>query len=266
MDTVRQIVKRDGGANWLRSQIDFGGPLDEAFGVASNKQGIRPKDYVLNDLSGALNAEITALREQIKKYQSEQTVIRHGNKPTEGEMRANEAERRQVKPIPEPAPTTPEEQHQLDENLRTLAVMLKRDKETDEEAFERVKNSKYIMHYKHDVYWPFYHVDQRYGKIILTINTAHPFYEHLYEPLSNAALTLDTRVAEGAATHAEENASEPQTFQGAKSALVALQLLLLSLARAQSSMALQDPERVGTFDLFRKEWSDTYAMQLVAGV
>jgi len=264
--TIPQIMKRHGDANWLRIQIDFGGPLDEAFGVASNKQGIRPKDYVLNDLSGALNAEITALREQIKKYQSEQTVIRHGNKPTEGEMRANEAERRQVKPIPEPAPTTPEEQHQLDENLRTLAVMLKRDKETDEEAFERVKNSKYIMHYKHDVYWPFYHVDQRYGKIILTINTAHPFYEHLYEPLSNAALTLDTRVAEGAATHAEENASEPQTFQGAKSALVALQLLLLSLARAQSSMALQDPERVGTFDLFRKEWSDTYAMQLVAGV
>ena len=27
------------------------------------------------------------------------------------------------------------------------------------------------MHYKHDAYWPFYHVDQRYGKIILTINT-----------------------------------------------------------------------------------------------
>ena len=54
-------------------------------------------------------------------------------------------------------------------------MMLKRERETDEEAFERVRNSKHIMHYKHDVYWPFYHVDQRFGKIILTINTAHPF-------------------------------------------------------------------------------------------
>jgi len=46
--------------------------------------------------------------------------------------------------------------------------------------------------------------------------------------------------------------------------LVALQLMLLSLARAQSAMTLQDPERTQTFDLFRKEWSDTYATQLGA--
>jgi hypothetical protein len=262
--TIPQIMKRHSDANWLRIQIDFAGELDEAFGVAANKQGIRPKDYVLKDLSAALDAEIGALREQIKRYQSEQTVIRHGSKPSEGEMKADEAERRQAKAVPEPAPTTEEEKRQLDENLRTLAVMLKREKETDEEAFERVRNSKHIMHYKHDVYWPFYHVDQRYGKIILTINTAHPFYERLYEPLSNAALTMDTRVAEGAPVDAEENASEPQTFKGAKDSLVALQLMLLSLARAQSSMALQDPERRQVFDLFRKEWSDTYATQLAA--
>src|SRR5208282_4219550 len=262
--TIPQIMKRHSDANWLRIQIDFAGELDEAFGVAANKQGIRPKDYVLKDLSAALDAEIGALREQIKRYQSEQTVIRHGSKPSEGEMKADEAERRQAKAVPEPAPTTEEEKRQLDENLRTLAVMLKREKETDEEAFERVRNSKHIMHYKHDVYWPFYHVDQRYGKIILTINTAHPFYERLYEPLSNAALTMDTRVAEGAPVDAEENASEPQTFKGAKDSLFALQLMLLSLARAQSSMALQDPERMQVFDLFRKEWSDTYATQLAA--
>jgi hypothetical protein len=264
--TIPQIMKRHSDANWLRIQIDFAGELDEAFGVAANKQGIRPKDYVLNDLSSSLDAEIAALREQIKKYQSEQTVGRHGSKPSEGEMKADEAERRQAKPVPTPAPTTEEEQRQLDENLRTLAMMLKREKETDEEAFERVKNSKHIMHYKHDAYWPFYHVDQRYGKIILTINTAHPFYEQLYAPLSSAALTLYTRVAEGAPGDADESAAEPQTFKGAKEALVALQLMLLSLARTQSSMALQDPERMQTFDLFRKEWSDTFATQLGTAV
>ncbi len=150
--TIPQIIKCHGDANWLRIQIDFAGELDEAFGVAANKQGIRPKDYVLNDLSMTLNSEILALREQIKKYQSEQTAGRHGSKPTEGEMKADEAERRQAKPIPTPAPTTEEEQRQLDENLRTLAMMLKREKETDEEAFERVKNSRHIIHYKHDAY------------------------------------------------------------------------------------------------------------------
>ncbi len=260
--TIPQIMKRHSDANWFRIQIDFPGELDEAFGVAANKQGIRLKDYVLQAISGVLDGEIAALREQIKKYQSEQTVIRHGSKPSAGEMKADEAERRQTKPLIELAPTTPEEQRQLDENLRTLAMMLKREKETDEEAFERVKNSKHIMHYKHDVYWPFYHVDQRFGKIILTINTAHPFYERLYEPLSRAALTLDTRAAEGLPGDADDTAAEPQTFKGAQDALVALQLMLLSLARTQGSMALQDPDRTHTFDLFRKEWSETYATQL----
>jgi hypothetical protein len=59
-------MKRHSDANWLCIQIDFAGHLDEAFSFAANKQGIRPKDYVLNDLSTALDAEISALREQIK--------------------------------------------------------------------------------------------------------------------------------------------------------------------------------------------------------
>ena len=260
--TLPQIMKRHSDANWLRIQIDFRGELDEAFGVAANKQGIRPKDYVLRNISSVLDGEISALREQIKKYQSEQTVIRSGSKPSAGELKANEAERRQAKPLPEPSPNTPEEQEQLDENLRTLAMMLKRDNESDEEAFERVKNSKHIVHYKHDQYWPFYHVDQKFGKIILTINTGHPFYERLYEPLSQAALALDAKAAEGMPATEEDTAAEPQTFKGSREALVALQLMLLSLARAQSSMSLQDPDRKHTFELFRKEWSDTYRTQL----
>ena len=264
--TIPKIMKRHSDANWFRIQIDFPGELDEAFGVAANKQGIRAKDYVLRDISGALAGEITALRDRIKKYQKEQTVVRHGSKQSAGEMKADEAERRQAKPLIAPVPATPEEQRQLDENLRSLAMLLKREKETDEEAFERVKNSKYIIHYKHDEYWPFYHVDQRYGKIILTINTAHPFFERLYEPLSLAALTLDTKVAEGAPSGEEDTATEPQTFKGAEAALVALQLMLLSLARAQSSMALQNPDRKQTFDLFQKEWSDTYGTQLETAV
>ncbi len=62
----------------------------------------------------------------------------------------------------------------------------------------------------------------------------------------------------------DETAAEPQTFKGDKEALVSLQLLLLSLARTQTSMALQDPDRTQIFDLLRKEWSDTYGTQLSA--
>lgn len=260
--TIPQIMKRHSDANWFRIQIDFPGELDEAFGVAANKQGIRPKAYVLREITAALDGEIATLREQIKKHQKQQTVKRQGSKPSAGEMKADEAEQWQTKPLSQPQPKTPEEQRQLDENLRTLAMLLKRENETDEEACERVKNSKHIMHYKHDEYWPFYHVNQRFGKVILTINTAHPFYERLYEPLSRAAQALDVKVAEGAPAAEEDHATEPQTFKGSQEALVALQLMLLSLARTQSSMTLQDPDRKQMFDNFQREWSDTYGTQL----
>lgn len=262
--TIPKIMKRHSDNNWLRIQIDTRGELDEAFGVAANKQGIRGKDYVLDLISEAIDEEVKAIKDQIKRYQKEQTVKRHGSKPSAGELRADEAENRQAKPLfDSPAPTTAEEQRQLDENLRTLAMMLKRDQETDEEAFERVKTSTHIIHYKHDEYWPFYHVDQRFGKIILTINTAHPFYDRLYEPLTRAALVLDVKAAEGV-SEGEESAADVQTFKGADDALITLQLMLLSLARAQRSMAQQDSDRAHLFDNFRKEWSDTFKTQLTS--
>ena len=43
---LTKIVKRHSDANWFRIEIDFPGELDEAFGVAANKQGVRPKGYV----------------------------------------------------------------------------------------------------------------------------------------------------------------------------------------------------------------------------
>ena len=41
-------MQRHGDANWFRIEIDFPGELDEAFGVATNKQGVRPKGYVID--------------------------------------------------------------------------------------------------------------------------------------------------------------------------------------------------------------------------
>ena len=65
-----------------------------------------------------------------------------------------------------------------------LAVTLKRDGETEEQAFERIRQSPYIIAFKHDPYWPFYDVTNQFGRVILTINTAHAFFTELYEPVS----------------------------------------------------------------------------------
>ena len=63
-------------------------------------------------------------------------------------------------PLP---PSQPQKRMRRSNSLKTtyefLAITLKRGDETDEQAFERIKNSTYVTHFKHDEYWPFYHVD-----------------------------------------------------------------------------------------------------------
>ena len=240
--------------NWYRVQIDFPGLLDEAFGVASNKQGVRMKDYVLDKIRSEIGSDITKLNEEIKRFQAEKASRIEPAKATASEQRANEVDQLHAKPLS--TELTPEEQQQLDANLRGLAVTLKRDQETDEQAFERVKSSTYLIDFKHDEYWPFYHVDHKFGRIILTINTAHAFFEKLYNPLKDLARKpVEEALQEGQipdASHANEGP------------LVALELLLLSLARAQGVLGMRSDEAKQVFDQLRREWSETYRIQLTA--
>jgi len=43
---MTDLTTRHTVTHWYRIQIDFPGELDEAFGVAANKQGVRMKGYV----------------------------------------------------------------------------------------------------------------------------------------------------------------------------------------------------------------------------
>ena len=153
---------------------------------------------------------------------------------------------------------TPEEEAQLDANLRGLSSSLKRDGETDEEAFERVKKSKYIIDVKHDDYWPFYDVKHKFGRVILTINSAHPFFTQLYEPVRNRWATQ--QVADDNGTTVPAEGQEPDAEE--QGPIVALELLLLSLARTQGRLANTGDDARKLMDELRREWSETYRIQL----
>ena len=142
---------------------------------------------------------------------------------------------------------------QIEENLRGLALTLKRDDETQEQALERVKNSKYIIDFKHDEYWPFYDVKHHFGRVILTVNTAHPFFSELYDPVRK----IDTSQADGdgGTVGATPTTSKPEP-------IIALDLLLLSLARTQSRLGDASEENRRLLDALRREWSETYRIQL----
>lgn len=239
-------------AHWYRIQIDFPGVLDEAFGVATNKQGVRLKGYVEEAIKAAIGDDISTITEEIYRYQAQQASAREPAKPSASETRAGETDPFQQNAL---GASTPEEEAQLDENLRGLALTLKRDGETDEQAFERIKNSKYIIDFKHDEYWPFYDVKHRFGRIILTINTAHPFFGELYDPVRKMG-SLQT-VADG-----EEAVTPPADAKPGP--ILALDLLLLSLARTQSRLSGSDDDIRKMLESLRREWSETYRIQLTA--
>ena len=174
---MSEIAPRHSAMNWCRIEIEFSGHLDEAFGVASNKQGVRPKAYVFERINDAVGGTISSLADEIKNFQSKRASERTGSAPSPSEARANEADVFLSEPLN--TNLSPEEEAQMDANLRGLAVGLKRDGESNEESFDRIKSSHYIIAYRADQYWPFYHVEHKFGRIILMVNTAHPFFTEL---------------------------------------------------------------------------------------
>jgi hypothetical protein len=250
---IADIVPKHSVANWLRVEIDFPGILDEAFGIAANKQGVRPKGYVIDAINAKVGDEISTLTEEIKRFQSKRASERTGSAPTPSEARANEADAFLADQLD--VPLSPEEEAQIEANLRGLSIGLMRDGETEEQAYQRIKSSRYLIDYRSDTYWPFYHVEHKYGRIILTINTAHPFFVELYEPL------LKSEIA--SAIEDDEDVGEPKVA-AARGPVVALELMLLSLARAQSVMARDNPDAAKMFEAFRRSWSETYRVQLTA--
>lgn len=253
---MTSILKRHSDLAWLRIEIDFPGELDEAFGVASNKQGVRLREDVIEGIWKVIKDDVGAVREDIRDVQARNAIERRGGSgPSTAEAKASEADPFQAHTLDDNL--TEHEKADMERNLRALAIGLRREGESDEDAFKRVQSSKYLIHYKSDRFWPFYEVEHRYGRVILTINTAHPFYERLYRPLAELSLRPAT---EG------EDSGEGQDAVAESPLAVALDLLLLSLARTQSVMGASKEARYPgeLFEDMRREWSETFKKQMAA--
>ena len=250
-DRMPELTTRHSVTHWFRIQIDFPGTLDEAFGVSANKQGVRLKDYVKKAIKDAIGEDISTVIGEIRRFQSAERVRSQNKQPSTSERKAMEADAHQARSFA----ITEEEEAQLEENLRGLAVSLRREDETDEEAFQRVKNSQYLIKFAHDEFWPFYRTEWRYGRFILTINTAHPFFTELYEPLRKANTDGEPEDEEGAYNDLPPESSGP---------LVALELMLFSLARAQAALSADNEDATRTLDLLQREWSQVYRVQMTA--
>lgn len=246
--------------SWWRLEIDFPADLDEAMGVAVNKQGVRPKAYVSDLIKKEIQAELRNVKGRIDQHWSTRATEAANAKVRAAEQMANEAESLQSSVLPEPA-MTEEEKQEYERDLLVLAGGLKRSDETDEQAYERVQKSKYITDFRHDEDAPFYRVDYKLRKIILRVNTAHPFFDALYKPLAQIAKrSADMRIA----GDEDEIALDSELVKSCAGALVTLELMFLSLARTQSEMTLNDSDgnTQRMLDKLRRQWSLNLLNQL----
>lgn len=253
--------KRRSLDNWWRIEIEFPPELDEVFGLAAVKQGVRPKQIATEKISEFVEDDLKHVRSEIEKFWTARSAAGGGRKRmSEAERMANDAEALQATILPSTPPRTPEEQAELDKRLREVAIAYKNEGETDDDAFERVKASTYITHLKYDEDAPFFRVESQLGKVILILNTAHPFYIHLYRPLAELSAKASS-IEDGDDEAVALDADATSQIGGA---ITTLHLLLLSLARTQASMMRQDdsPHLRRLFDTMRKQWSLNLETQL----
>jgi hypothetical protein len=243
---ITRISKRHSTGAWYRVEIDFPGELDEAFGVAANKQGVRMKTHVVEAIKKAIGDDLASIKADIEMVQAQRASEKKTKGPSLSEMKAAEADAFQADQLN--VNLTESQKDQIEENLRGLAVGLRRENETEDEALQRVKASRYIIRFHHDKFWPFYDVEHKFGRVILTINTAHPFYTKLYEPLM--------------VHRADSDEDAIETSDQESKLTTVLDLVLLSLARTQSLMGQSNDEASVIFEDFRQAWSNALKVQL----
>lgn len=72
-----------------------------------------------------------------------------------------------------------------DSILFGMSATMRRGDETIEQAFDRIKMSKYVLYRYHREYGNFFEAYEKCDKIFVGINTAHLFYKKLYAPFEN---------------------------------------------------------------------------------
>ena len=142
-----------------------------------------------------------------------------------------------------------------------MASGLKRNDETDDEAYERVKKSKYITDFKYDEDAPFIVWNTSCGRSSCGSTRRTPSLRPSTNPWRKLPSGLPTC---GLPARRMNVTLDTELVKSCADAVVTLELMLLSLARTQSEMTWNDQE--GTtqrmLDKLRRQWSLNLMTQL----
>jgi len=193
--------RRENYDDWWRCEIAFEPSLDEWFGVSHSKQGIRPTPALVDAISPSLESQARTLNRLVRD-QFAKLKERASTAIAVAEM----------------------SHHKLLLGVEATIAAASRQ--------ERIVSPAYVIEMRPSGDAAFLSARRRLDKLVLALNTNHPFYCRLYEPFRQ---------------------------ESSKSLRRSLDLLLLSLARVLASADQRDRE---SWNRLVTSWSDAAALLL----
>jgi hypothetical protein len=212
--------RRENYDDWWRAEVAFDPILDEAFGVTHTKQQIRPQEHLIDILANDMEATAKALNARVRQAHLR---LKSGEAARAAEETAMSRERL-LPPLPK-AKTTADD--------TALAKSILKQYPSLKEPSDPASGLDYRIveaGMKDTLFYSFTIVN---GRFVLILNPEHPFFRHVYRPLT------------------EDDGPE------AKAVKTHLDLLLLAAARAEAGEGTAGGRRAAAGT--RKRWSDNLA-------
>lgn len=215
--------RRENYDDWWRCEIQFDPTLDEAFGITHTKQQIRPQEHLIEALTPDMEATARALNLRVRNAH---LAIKAGERFSEAERIAAECE-------------------------SSLPALPKRASRADRLAmkeFERMFGILRVHGERASVSSPYRVIEgtlksteffeQAYDgqRLVVVLNTEHPFYRDVYKPLAAGDSPRDQKLRAN------------------------IELLLLAVARTKISSTTHSART--RFNKIAKQWSDTLSTYL----
>lgn len=202
-------------------EVSFMPDLDDYFGIRNVKRGVEPHGELRDAIRQWLTKAIPQARRKIEELWGEASRDDHDN---EGEHSAVTAAVKEVDIVmPKGRVEVDDTPEKVDQALRELAEDVGYDKEEDREKYvDRMQNLPFVIEsvsFPGNMFINTMHVG---GKVIIRLNTRHPFYKDMWKPIK------DMSERDPGAVSGEE------ATRVARRTIEALTLLLIAYGKAES--------------------------------
>lgn len=225
---------------WWGCEISFTPELDECFQVRYIKRGAEPIGALKDRLKVELTGAITSLRQRIKE---ERATEKAKQKQAENNFSNAEdimSEMDDIFPMNQSKQTMTEDE----ENAKIEQILDESKGANGETAASRQARKKSLMNKLYSIVTVSYPASVLFetetllgDKMVIKLNTKHPYYQKVIDPLCGEALKADS---------AEESVEKAKIRD-------AIMLLLLSYVKAKSVMKNTDANRF-LFDQLENQW------------